>query len=55
MLSSKMCIDVLKEKLLADGPDTFGAKLTFDCLDGGDGFDAPDLPEKMKACLNSAT
>ena len=50
-----MVVDTLKEKLTAEGEDTFGAKIEFTVLDAGDGFDAPDLPEKLKTCLNSAT
>lgn len=54
-LSSKIVVETLGEKLTADGPDSFGAKIEFEVLDAGDGFDAPDLPEPLKACLNSAT
>ena len=50
-----MVVETLREKLTASGDDTFGAKIEFEVLDAGDGFDAPDLPENLKTCLNSAT
>lgn len=54
-LSSKKCVEILEEKLTAQGDDTFGAQIQFECLDAGDGFDAPDLPAELKRCLNEAT
>ena len=54
-LPAKDCVEILKEKLTAAGPETFGAKLEFECLDAANGFDAPDLPEKLKLNLNAAT
>ena len=48
-LSAKKVVEDLKKKLTKPGPETFGAKLEFECLDLGDGFDAPDLPAKLKA------
>ena len=54
-LSSQKVVDTLKEKLTASGPETFGAVLEFECLDFGDGFDAPDLPQDLKAYLNEAS
>lgn len=54
-VSAKFVVDTLREKLTADGPDTFGAKIEFTCLDAGDGFDAPDLPPALKTWLNEAT
>jgi len=54
-LPSQKCVEVLKEKLTAPGEETFGAKIDFEVLDAGDGFDAPDLPEKIKNGLNKAT
>ena len=54
-LPSKKCVEILEEKLTAQGDDTFGARIEFECLDAGDGFDAPDLPAKLKQCLNEAT
>ena len=53
-LSSKEVVRILKEKLEAPGPETFGAKITFFCDDLGDGFDAPDLPENIKKPMNLA-
>lgn len=54
-ISSKFVVDTLREKLTAPGPETFGAKIEFECLDSGDGFDAPDLPAELKSQLNEAT
>ncbi len=54
-VSSKKIIEVLKDTLEKPGDETFGAKISFELLDGGDGFDAPDLPENLKRCLNEAT
>ena len=54
-ISAKFVVDTLREKLTAEGPDTFGAKIEFTCVDAGDGFDAPDLPPALKAQLNEAT
>ena len=48
-LSSTKIVSILKEKLTAPGPETFGALLEFECLDSGDGFDAPDLPKDLKS------
>jgi hypothetical protein len=45
----------LNEILTAPGDDTFGSLIEFKLIDGADGFDAPDLPEKFKKCLNEAT
>ena len=47
-ISAKYVVDTLREKLTAEGPETFGAKIEFTCDDAGDGFDAPDLPEALK-------
>ena len=54
-LSSDHIVQTLREKLTAAGPETFGAILEFDCLDSGDGFDAPDLPAELKTPLNDAS
>ena len=54
-LSSQKVVEILKEKLTAEGEDTFGAKIELEVLDAGDGFDAPDLPEPLKGFLNQAT
>ena len=53
-MSAKQIIPKLKEVLEAESPETFGAKITFDCDDFGDGFDAPDLPPHIKSPLNDA-
>lgn len=54
-ISHTFVVDTLREKLTAAGPETFGAKIEFDLLDSGDGFDAPDLPATLKNQLNEAT
>ena len=54
-LSSDKVVQTLKEKLTESGPETFGALLEFECLDSGDGFDAPDLPAELKTPLNDAS
>jgi hypothetical protein len=54
-ISSKKIIESLKETLENPGDETFGAKIKFELVDGGDGFDAPDLSENLKRCLNEAT
>jgi len=48
-------VKILEEKLTAEGPETFGAKIEFELIDAGDGFDAPDLPPKIKATLEKST
>ena len=45
----------MEEKLTAASEDTFGAKLEYTLIDGGDGFKAPDLPYKVKQSLDAAT
>jgi acetylornithine deacetylase/succinyl-diaminopimelate desuccinylase-like protein len=55
LLSSKDVVAKLEEKFTQPGDDTFGAKVEFTVVDLGDGFDAPDLPDNLKSCLNAAT
>lgn len=54
-LQSTTVAKILEEKLTAPGPETFGAKIEFELVDAGDGFDAPDLPEKFKKALEDST
>lgn len=54
-LSSQNVVNILKEKLTAPGPETFGAKIEFELQDAGDGFDAPDLPPKIRGSLDKCT
>lgn len=47
-------IEIMRKKFMEPGPETFGAEVTFECTDFGDGFDAPDLPLHIKTPLNEA-
>ena len=40
--------EVIKSKLEADGPETFGAKVEVTIDEGGNGFDAPKLPAELE-------
>lgn len=51
--NEKVC-EILKEKITANGPDTFGAQIEFEVIDANDGFDAPDLPVNIKTGLQKA-
>ena len=53
-LSNKKVVETLQQRLTEQDKDTFGAIIEFECIDSGDGFDAPDLPSAMKESLNQA-
>jgi len=46
---------LLEAKLTEASASTFGAKLEYTLIDGGDGFKAPDLPYPIKKQLDAAT
>ena len=50
-LDCQEAVKILREKLTADGPETFGADIQFDLADASNGFDAPDLKPAFKSAL----
>lgn len=46
-LDSQQAAKIVREKLTLEGPDTFGAKVELTIDEGGNGFDAPKLPESI--------
>ena len=53
-LDCQEAVKILREKLTADGPETFGADIKFELADASNGFDAPDLKPAFKSALGLA-
>ena len=53
-LDSQTAAKVIREKLTQEGPETFGAKVELTIDEGGNGFDAPKLPESIHKVFETA-